>query len=145
MSNLSSIERIKLEKYLIMQTGYVLDFSNRTFEDFVLENTELDINETKYTDVGSSKANRLRSFWKQESNHIVGKLLLAFLTYWKSKNSSNDFNQIPEDNQKLFDECYQISQRLVNDLQIEEIKNSASNVLFEEIQVEIIKEIEQAK
>jgi len=81
MSNLSSIERIKLEKLLAMSGGYVLDFSNRTFDDFVLENTELDISETKYIDAGSSKANRLRSFWKQESNHIVGKLLLALLSY----------------------------------------------------------------
>jgi len=83
MSNLSSIERIKLEKLLDMSGGYVLDFSNRTFDDFVLENTGLGISETKYIDIdaSSSKANRLRSFWRQESNHLVGKLLLALLEY----------------------------------------------------------------
>ncbi|MBN3924403.1 phospholipase D-like domain-containing protein [Nostoc sp. NMS4] len=145
MSNLSGIERIKLEKLLEMSSGYVLNFSDRTFDDYVLENTGLNIYEDKYIGAGTSKAKRLRSFWRLESNHIVGKLLLALLEYWKSRNTSDDFYQITEDKQKLFDECFQISQRLVNDTQLEEIQNSTSNILFEKIQNEIIKEIEQAK
>ncbi|MBD2364830.1 hypothetical protein H6G36_27295 [Anabaena minutissima FACHB-250] len=145
MSNLSSIERIKLEKLLDMSGGYVLNFSNRTFDDFVLENTGLDISGDKYIDTSPSKANRLRSFWRQESNHTVGKLLLALLEYWKLRNTYDDFNQITEEQQKLFDECFKISQRLLNDIQIEEIQNSTANILFDEIQAEIIKEIEQAR
>ena len=37
MSDLTSIEKIKLEKLLEMYDGYVLDFSNWTFKEFVLE------------------------------------------------------------------------------------------------------------
>jgi len=43
MSDLTSIEKIKLEKLLEMGNGYVLDFSNITFQEFVLENLNIDI------------------------------------------------------------------------------------------------------
>jgi hypothetical protein len=32
MANLKSSEKLKLENYLEMKTGYVCDFSNRTYE-----------------------------------------------------------------------------------------------------------------
>ena len=75
MSDLTIAERKKLEKLLGMSSGYVLNYSNRTFAEFVLESTGLDIDEEKYLVNGPSKANRLRTFWKLEDNIIVGKLL----------------------------------------------------------------------
>jgi hypothetical protein len=39
MASLKSSEKLKLESYLEMKSGYVCDFSNRTFAEFVLENT----------------------------------------------------------------------------------------------------------
>jgi len=63
MSNLKSIDRIKLEKIFEMRSGYVCNFSDRTFGDFVLENTGIDVyGIDKYTQDGTSKANRLRTF-----------------------------------------------------------------------------------
>lgn len=38
MSDLSSIERLKLEKIFEMDGGYVLGFTNKTFQDFIIEN-----------------------------------------------------------------------------------------------------------
>lgn len=81
MSDLTSIEKIKLEKLLEMNSGYVLDFSNRTFQEFILENSNIDINDEKYNYHSGSKANRLRGFWKEESNSTVGKLIEIFLEY----------------------------------------------------------------
>jgi len=43
MSDLAFIEKTKLEKLFQMGGGYVLDFWNRTFADFVLESTGRDI------------------------------------------------------------------------------------------------------
>ncbi len=74
MSDLSSIEKVKIEKLFEMESGYVLDFSNRTFQEFIIENTQIDIDDDKYKYAGSSKANRLRAFWLKESNYIVCKL-----------------------------------------------------------------------
>lgn len=84
MSDLTAIERVGLEKALRMDGGYVLNFTNRTFADFVLYSTGLDIDDLKYRSGGDSKANRLRSFWKIESNPIVGKLLGDFFEAWQT-------------------------------------------------------------
>ena len=39
MSNLTKKEQRKIERLLGMGSGYVLEFSNRTFEEFVIEST----------------------------------------------------------------------------------------------------------
>jgi hypothetical protein len=74
MSDLSGAEKRKLEIFLGMGSGYVLNFSNRTFSEFVFDSTGRDPYDAKY-DQGSSKANRLRGFWSAESNHVVAKLI----------------------------------------------------------------------
>ncbi len=66
MSSLQFNERKLLEKILQMQTGYVSDFSDKTFREFVMEHTGIDIYTEAYEENGTSKANRLRTFWKKE-------------------------------------------------------------------------------
>ena len=121
MSNLSSIEKFKLEKFFEMGGGYVLDFSNRTFQEFILDNCRVDIYDTKYEYGSSSKANRLRAFWSNEPNHVVGKLLSDLLDYWKAKKSIGSQKITPAE-QNLFDECYKISERLKRDSTVENIE-----------------------
>jgi len=75
MSDLTTIEKRKLEKLFEMSTGYVLDFSNRTFQEFILDSVDRDIYDKRYSYSSGSKANRLRAFWHVEPNHVVGKLL----------------------------------------------------------------------
>jgi hypothetical protein len=75
MSDLSFVERRKFEQLLGMGTGYVLDFSNRTFREFVLDSTGRDIFDSRYDYASGSKANRLRAFWQKEDNALVGKLM----------------------------------------------------------------------
>ena len=43
MSDLKSIEKRKIEKLFGMESGYVLDFSNRTFQNFILDNSSIDL------------------------------------------------------------------------------------------------------
>ncbi len=83
MSDLSITEKMKLEKLFGMESGYVLDFSNRTFGEFLSENAGVDIYQSKYNYASGSKANRLRAFWTKEGNAVVGKLLNKLLEYWK--------------------------------------------------------------
>lgn len=64
-----------------MATGYVLDFTNRTFEEFIRESTRRNIWDARYEYGSGSKANRLRAFWTKEENELVGKLLNALLDY----------------------------------------------------------------
>jgi len=96
MSDLSSTEKRKLERLFGMSGGYVLDFSNRTFAEFVEEHTERDIYDARYAHGSSdSKANRLRGFWTVESNHLVGKLIDALIGYGEEINVFKNDGLLP--------------------------------------------------
>ena len=80
MSNLDHIEKRRLEDLLGMGSGYVLDFTNRSFEEF-FQDLDIDISQSEYEINGTSKANRLRAFWKKEENTLVGKVLTSLFDY----------------------------------------------------------------
>lgn len=75
MSDLTMIEKRELELAFGMRSGYVLNFSNRTFAEFFFGSFGIDIYDTKYDYGSGSKANRMRAFWEHESNYLVGKVL----------------------------------------------------------------------
>lgn len=75
MAELAFIERSRLEKAFEMGGGYVLDFTNRTFQEFIQESVGKNINDAAYEYDSCSKANRLRRFWSVEPNHVVAKLI----------------------------------------------------------------------
>mgnify|MGYP001336410670 CR=1 FL=1 len=110
MADLNRIERMRLEKFFEMGTGFVLDFSNRTFSNFVLETTGKDIYGQQYAFKGDSKANRLRAFWETESNYTVSILLKALIEYW-GEIQSEDI-PIEETTWNLRDECWKIAGNL---------------------------------
>jgi len=83
MSNLSFTDRLKLERLLGMSSGYVLDFSNRTFQEFVNEAVHLDILAEQFNQGSGSKANRLRALLERQPDQVVGKLILALFRYQK--------------------------------------------------------------
>lgn len=108
MSVLSIADRRNLEVFLEMSGGYVLNFSDRTFGDFVLEAVGLDIHADKYTAEGTSKAKKLRAFWRLESDYAVGNLLLALIDYETSLNIEPDAQA-----RALAEKCRQIATRLL--------------------------------
>jgi len=73
MSDLTSLEKRTLERLFQMAGGYVLDFSNRTFTDFLLDSVGIDPDDARFN--GGSKANRLRAVWKELPNNVVAKLI----------------------------------------------------------------------
>jgi len=79
MSTLTPIEKRALEKLLDMASGYVLGFSNRTFEEFFLDTVGITIYDSRYDYGSGSKANRLRAFWSNEPDHTVAKAMSAML------------------------------------------------------------------
>jgi hypothetical protein len=78
MAELTLAEKRALEQLFGMSTGYVLGFSNRTFREFILDVTGLNIDDVQIGRSGS-KATRLRFFWTTQPNHIVGKLLRSLI------------------------------------------------------------------
>lgn len=108
MSTFSMAERHNLEKFLSMSSGYVLNFSDRTFGEFVFEALGIDIHDEKYTEEGTSKAKKLRTFWKVEPDYTVGKLLLALIDYDATLNAEQTAEA-----KALADKCRQIATRLL--------------------------------
>lgn len=81
MANLSYREKVDLENLFEMRSGYVMDFSNNTFAQFIGDVINLDVYEgVGYTDY-SSKANKLRQIWLNEPDNVVGTLLVALLSH----------------------------------------------------------------
>lgn len=107
MSSLKMAERQILEQHFGMAGGYVLNFSDRTFGEFVFEAVDRDIHNEKYKTVGTSKANKLRTFWKVESDSMVGKLILALVDYDATLNVPRD-----ADAKARAEKCRQIATRL---------------------------------
>lgn len=66
-----------------MGGGYVLNFSDRTMEDFFREEFKIAIYDKKYDfdDLSRSKANRLRGIWIKEDNNVVGSIVLALVDH----------------------------------------------------------------
>jgi hypothetical protein len=81
MSSLTLQDKRTLEGFLRMDGGYVLNFSDRTFGDFVFDAVDVDIHDDKYTIQGTSKAKKLRAFWEIESDYLIGRLLNALIDH----------------------------------------------------------------
>jgi hypothetical protein len=103
-----------------------MDFSDRTFQEFVGEALGLDIDNKKYHYASNSKANRLRQFIRVESNYTLGKLLSAFCDYWLSKVHTGQIDPIDDEN--LYKECVKIAERLKQESIVEHIDAIQPNV-----------------
>ena|SRR5579871_6664421 len=108
MSVLGISDRRYLEDFLGMSSGYVLNFSDRTFGDFVFEKSGLDIHSPRYTADGTSKAKKLRIFFKLESDYIVGTLILALVEHRLSYGEGHS-----GETTALAEKCRQIATRLL--------------------------------
>ena len=79
-----------LEELFDMHTGYVIDFSNSSFQRFIKGIINVDIYKDKGYEEYCSKANKLRQIFETESNSKVAKLIVALLNYYEDYKSKND-------------------------------------------------------
>ena len=115
MSDLTVIEKRKLERTLGMGSGYVLNFSNRTFSEFFMDGFGIDIYNSKYAYGSGSKSNRMRAFWEQESNYLVSRVLDLIFNEWKEFKGYGAPDEPPE-------ECLRIVQRLKESAPVPDIE-----------------------
>jgi hypothetical protein len=83
MSSLTDIEKRYFEKLLGMQSGYVLDYSDPTFGEF-FNRHRVSIHAQKYQSYGTSKAKKMRAFWEQEPDILVGNVLGEMLDAYEA-------------------------------------------------------------
>ncbi len=75
MANLKRSEMRFIDEVFDMGSGYVLDFSNRTFAEFFEDEFGVSIYQEQYQVRGTSKANHMRAFIDAEDGFLVGKVL----------------------------------------------------------------------
>lgn len=92
MSSLKFNEKQIFES-LFDRGGYVLDFSDRTFNEF-FNDFKINIFDPKFAIYGTSKMKRLRAFWELEPDMIVGEVIMGLLDYASTLNDFNKDNAI---------------------------------------------------
>lgn len=106
-------EKKIIEKFLGMESGYVLNFTNSKFSDFFLENFNINIYDEKYSDKGDSKAKRLRTFWEKESNLLVAESIEKMIEWWESEKLINE-EEITNSEKAMAKRCKEIAQNIRN-------------------------------
>jgi hypothetical protein len=81
VATLTTTEKQILEKLFQMGSGYVLNFSDRTFGEFFRDDLQIDIFDPKYNYASGSKANRMRGFWQSSDDALIGKSIQQLLNY----------------------------------------------------------------
>jgi hypothetical protein len=112
MAKLKSTDQLKLEKLFEMSGGYILDFTNAIFQQFIWKNAGMDIYSPKYETYGDSKAKRLRAFWDIENDQIVGKIITELIEYWRTSKILSE-SEITEPQEILSRGCKEIADRLL--------------------------------
>jgi hypothetical protein len=112
MANLKSTDYLKFEKLFEMGGGYVLNFTNATFQQFIRGCAALDIYSPKFEIFGDSKAKRLRAFFELENDEIVGKAIADLVEHWRTSKMLSD-SEVSKQQEALSLECKNISDRLL--------------------------------
>lgn len=81
MAVIGMVERQILEQAFALGSGYVLNFSDRSFAEFFESELGIDINDPRYGERGVSKGKRLRQFLTVENERTVAKALRALWEY----------------------------------------------------------------
>ena len=124
MSSLSITEKTKLEKLFGMSSGYVANFSDATFGNFLADAVGIDIHDEKYRGSGSSKANKLRAFWRVEPDFAVGKGVLALIQHVEEglTEKVEGFSE----KRALIEPCKEIARRLTSGtVTLDDLKKTA--------------------
>lgn len=112
-----------------MSSGYVLDFSNRSFSEFFSEEVGVDIDEPRFSDLGTSKANRLRRFFQIADSATIARALRAIWQY-RDAMLSGTGRQDPMPNARgRFDSILASLGPRNQDSQRERLRESANNLL----------------
>jgi len=104
------MEKRDLEKLFDMSSGYVSTFSDSTIAHFFADTVDVDIHAVKYQSTGTSKAKKVREFWKLESDHLVGKSIAALVEHVEE----TGYAGLTEEKKNLLAPCKAVAARLLS-------------------------------
>lgn len=130
-------EKNLVDKALDMEQGYVLDFSNRTIEEYFEDEFDLEFYDQKYSGNGDSKAKRLRTILASCSGSQAGHILRNLWDY-RSTLAMYQTGRDPEIEESLKSGLFGVIGRLEGDNAQVDIstfsKFDSSNTLHELVQ-----------
>ena len=112
MAKIKRRDQSTLERYLKMDGGYVLDFSNRTFAEF-FEGFDIDIYAPEYQYGSGSKANLLRGFWGIASFEMIGEVLLGLIEH-NDEQCDTAYEGYNNHSEELRTKCIKIADVMIN-------------------------------
>lgn len=134
MSNLNNKDQRNFEKLFEMHTWYVINFSNRTFWNFVIDSIWVDPYSWEY----DSKANLLRKIIIEESNFKVWKLLFDLVEYFEIEYWNKESLNIA-----LINKCKEIAINLKNNSDVSEL--NIENIDNDKVLYLLLEEIKNSK
>ena len=100
-----------------MASGYVMSFSNNSFDELIRNVARVNIYDDKYALGSGSKANRLRAFWEKEPDSLTGEVLREMISVWGYENEDQADN-------KAYQACKKTIDRLLGKTSKTEITES---------------------
>ena len=134
-------ELMFFEKFFGMKSGYVLDFTDNSFKDFVKKSIDIDIYKEDFISKveaeypSSSKKNILKYLWNNESDDKVFKLVSDLINYYDLIYEDSD-DELLEKAKQIIENTPQQNLKIANDFSEERIK---------ELEKEINKNIDEGK
>ncbi len=123
---LTRSERRALERPFHMDSGYVLDFSNRTIDHFFEDNFRIEFYSLAYATNGDSKAKRLRTVLGLSSNGQCSAILRKLWEY-RSTLSGYYLGESPELEEEIQKAFYSVLTKLDGDSTISMVAQSLEN------------------
>ena len=108
-TKIRTIDMPVLDRVFVMEDGFVLNFSNRTFADFFREELQVDIDDPRWAVQGGSKAKRLRYYLRQVSQPTALNTLNAL---WEYRTISSVTHNYPELDNTVRDAFFRILEQL---------------------------------
>lgn len=112
---ISSADMKVVERVLNMNTGYVLDFSDRTFDEFIAHEIGVDATAPRYSADGGSKAKRLRRILHSLAGGQQAKLLRAFLKYRDSPAREGAVDRLDDEWRRSYEDIIRGLERQVTE------------------------------
>lgn len=113
MSELSAAEFRTIEEAFGSSSGYVMDFSNATFQSFFTRTLGVDIYQEQWAKLGNSKGKRLRCFLDQASTAQILQVLKELKAYKEAANWKADWHSL-DDEERIKSALSKILERLSN-------------------------------
>ena len=108
-NNLRSMDVPIMDKVFAMESGWVLNFVNRTFAEFFREELGVDIDHLRWAVQGNSKAKRLRYYLRQADQQTA---LNALNALWEYREATSVTENYPELDEAVRTAFFKIIERL---------------------------------